>query len=1311
MAEYTRKPQIFLKRGMNITMPGDRLAPEWFQYVQNVRSYLAGEWRQRPGMSSLVVTADAAAIYFISRINDNLAGTFRRLVGTASGNVYVDDAAHTSLSLVDSGFSGKKYSSIIARPDRSPRPYMFIGSDGRNSKFSTTGVRTEWGISAPLTAPTVETQGLAYALIDNCNANTGWATVNGTNPPTVTSRVNTTVTAILYNSGSTGMASIVPASANNINAGMLLTVTQVPGSAEETVVDDVYPIIATTTIAAINYDSGSSGPCTIQLAAPSSGLMRNTIVRINSAEYVRVLSVTIGPDGIPSFRCSTSGTFSATQTVAGAPSFRCYLDLTHNTSSTLTSSFLAVTPTAAGLVTVSKTAALNLAVATISEGGLTPPRPIQSEDFLHLGFRGQFQFVDELQIRFDIDSATNDFTRNYFFLALRQPDLQGVIQRTQLAISAQQTQVTRDQLDEFVKTQIAEDPKGFQKNKQEFDDLGDVKRGLLDSIQTAVGDGFNIISDAAPVSLPGDSGDLQWTELFLPISSFQRVGTDATRGWANVAALQISVQVTATNAFGFDDLWVGGTHGPDTNEKPGYFYVYRGRNTSTGSRSNPSPPNRSPITSRRRLVNVTVPTHPDSQVDTIDIFRIGGILQDYHFIGTVSPNTTFSDDIPDAVALRNPILEVDRFKPWPRADLPRSGTCTVIGTTVTRTGGTDTFDTSAVRGTQILINGKLYTFYSNPTSTTRVEINENGGSQTGVTFQIPEPLLDGKPLPAVFGPYAGAGGEFTFACGDPTNPGFLQWTNGNDPESSSDVNFLELCSPSERLMNGCVLDGVVYAISDKRSWRILPSFTGGQSGGGSDFYPQETAMGKGLAARYGLAVGDAIYMLCYDGIYRSRGDALEDLTTDSIAPIFRRDGANTSFTAPVSPISFAAADEDEQTLTYSFDGLYLSYKAIDGNRYTWYMSFMTMGWVLDTTSGFNIIKSAREIRSQDADNVIVGASTGRLLIRSNSVFTDNGSAIVCRIWDREEIGGDIRATKRVGDFMVDANPNGATISSTARYDNNSLTDALAAITGSSRDQFTLDITSVADRTVRGVALDFTWSNGTSANPSMYAWEPSMLIKAEEIINRATDFDNGGYTGTKWLQGFRLRGDTLGLAKNFQIEIDGGTVVPQTFTFTASGEQVATFWLTNPVVCHEMRLRGTDSDVWREMGVEWIFEPEPEMAAVWETQVTSFDLPFYHHMREVMIAHRSTSDITMTVTVDNVSNTYTIPNGSGQRIRSYLPVNGIKGKYHKFRFESAAVFGLWLKDMECRVGPWGRTEAYTIQRPFGDISRMNGGARI
>jgi hypothetical protein len=171
------------------------------------------------------------------------------------------------------------------------------------------------------------------------------------------------------------------------------------------------------------------------------------------------------------------------------------------------------------------------------------------------------------------------------------------------------------------------------------------------------------------------------------------------------------------------------------------------------------------------------------------------------------------------------------------------------------------------------------------------------------------------------------------------------------------------------------------------------------------------------------------------------------------------------------------------------------------------------------------------------------------------------------------------------------------------------------------------------------------------------------------------------------------------------------VAVEAFTFNSNGEQVIAYSLTNPVVAHEFRLRGTDGDLWRNMGIEWIWEPEPEQATTWETQVTSFDLPFYSHIREVMIAHRSTANITMSVITDGVTNVYTIPHGGGARVRSYLPTQAIKAKYHKFRFTSSQPFGLWLADIEIKAGAWGRGDAYNTIKPFGDVSRSNGGAKI
>lgn len=1320
MAEYVPRPQLLIKRGMNVTLPGDRLAQEWFQYARNIRSYKVGEWRQRPGMT-LLYPSIAESVNHLTRLNHNSAGTFRRFIGTTAGKIWVDNAGHNLLSVADSGYSANGFTSVISRPDRSPTPFLFVANSQRNGKFSVSGARTEWGISAPVSAPTVEPQGVNYIVFGastDLQSTVGWSLTGGTGPAlsaggaTLAVAVNS---VLLYDSGTTGMANFASTGGAPFNDYIVNSIIQLTtgGVVEYVMVQESMPAVAPplgtggAIISSIAYDSGVAGLCTILFTGVNSGIQRNSLLRLNhgggNAEFVRILSVTASLDGALSARCVTVNTHAAGEVVNGVSSARLFTNNAHSSGATgaVLFSFSAGYSAVAGdVVTLSRTINLNCTQATLSSGGSPTSRPIKSDDILSISIQALFSSIQEIQIQLDVD--VTGFLPDYYYITIRQPDLIGAALLTS-SIAAQQLEFNRRNLDQSISNQETLLPP-----PTPIGEIGEltVRDGNQFFGLPQVGD---VVPSGSPISVTAKV--LQGrADIKVPMSALVRVG-EQSGSLRNVITAKIIVKYSGTSTSGFNlsAFNISGSYEPNTLEIPGYSYVYRGRNTSTGSKSNPSPAVRSPIESNRRRTVVTVSAHPDSQVDAIDIFRRGGTLTEYYLVGTLTNGAvTFEDNTPDSIAIRNPILEINRFKPWITSDVPKSGFVNVTGTSVTWVSG-DTFNTGWVKGNQIFINQRVYTLYTNPSSTTQLELNESAGEGTNLPFLIPEPVLDGQTYPSVFGPYAGAAGEFIFVVGDPRNPGFLYWANGNDIESTSDANFIELCPPSEVLMNGCVLDGIPYCFSDKNSWRILPSFEGGQTGAGSSFFPQDTTMGKGLAGRYGICVGDAIYFVSFDGVYRTRGDVLESLTDDSLAPLFRRDGTFiTDFTVPVSPIDFL--NPNDISLTFSFDGLYLTFKAVDANFYTYFMSFLTKGWVLDSIGTGSITRSGRELLTDDADNVIVGSSGGKVLIRSNASFLDDADAISCELWDREEIWDRLRGTSQVGDVMIDVDPANATLTPTLRYENNTSNDVLGSITGNGRDQFIRDVNSGMGRVVRGAALDLTWNTGTGNSPKIYAWEPSALLKAEETVNRATDWDNGGYTGTKWLQGFRLRGDTLGLGKSFQIEIDGGTFV-EAFTFTANGEQVVTFWLTNPVVCHEVRLRGTDTDLWRNMGVEWVFEPEPERAAVWETQVTSLDLPFYSHIREMMIAHQSTTDITMIVTSDGVPLSYPIPNGAGSRIRSYLPQQAVKAKYRSFRFESSEPFGLWIADMEVKAGEWGRTESYRTIKPFGDLSRTNGGARI
>lgn len=1331
MADYQRPSNKLLIRGMNITRPSDQLSLEWAQLLKNLRSYRLGEIRQRPGLSLIAdIDPGASDAVLAGRRITTTTGLFRRHMVTAAGNYYTDDAGHTNYAVSGTGYAAEPVTWVIARPDRATAPFGFVSNSGKMAKVSYLGTPTNWGMAAPVSPPTAELVPVAYRVVDNCEATAGFVGTGGA--LTAPARISAVaIDYILYDSGTTGWACVVPASMDeNWQEGVFVTTS---AAAETVVIESIYQQIAATTVGSIVYDSGATGLCTIQLATPTLGLQRNSILRLNATENVRVLSVTRGLDGIPSIRCSTTGTIAAGNAVAGFRSFRAYFANNHAAAETLSTNYVQLAVAGAGLSDVAKAGALDL-----SSTNVNATRPIQPTDFVHVSLRvSDFTLITELQLQFDVDAATNDFTQNYFFKSFRPPDLLAAIKQTSSSLTAQQQEIQREQIDEYRRQSLIAErdqimAEAYSSPYNYYGDYGyyegeQQRQDRIWQINTELS-GFDLNSGIGAVSAPSAGGDNQWTEFKIPISNFQRIGSDQSRSWRDVMAFRVTANTTGAVDIGIDALWIGGSYGLNFNEAldteavsdvsvgGGYNWVYRARNTVTGSRSNPSPPLRSMLLPERESVAVTVPSgYPDSQANVFDIFRIGGTLAEYHYVGTLKSNAsplTFYDSLPDDVAVTYPILEYDRFQPWAIPTAPVAGVCNAVGTRITRVSG-GSFNTAWARGTPIIIDGKAYTLYTNPESTETLQLNETVGTLTSVQWEVPEGLATGQILPVAFGPYGtGVSGEFIFGCGDTVNPGYLYWTNGNDPESQSDVNILELCPPNEKLQNGCVLDGIVYVWSERRSWRVLPSFQGGGSGGGSLFYGQETAMGKGLAAKWALAVGDQLYFLSWDGIYASRGDAVVSLTDESIAPLFRRDGSAVQG-GPYNglyPVDFSAASEPRHTLTYSRDGLYFTYKATDGNMVTLFYSFLTQGWWWDSSS--DPISVVIREDGPGADTVLTGSTSGKVYQYDSSALLDGAVGISCIFNSREEDFGDSRAQKQLGDVMVDIDPASQTVLATAGFDNATTSLALTPnMTDAVRNRL---LRSYANTLARSVSMSLSWlsvSGGGAGVPKIYEWQPAGLIKPEFVASRPTDWMQPAGGHPVWLQGMRLTADTYNSVKNIVVEADDGTTVA-TIAATHNGEVIKPYvWA--PVVVRAVRVKGQDATGnWRIINVEWVFKLDSETVTRWHTQLTSLGFQGYWYVRDLIVAHESSADLTLSIVVDGVSYGYTIPHGSGSRIRSYLPIQPIKGKYMQFVFTSAASFRLYLRDCELRAKAWGLGGPYQVMRPFGDLSFDEGdGARI
>ncbi len=237
--------------------------------------------------------------------------------------------------------------------------------------------------------------------------------------------------------------------------------------------------------------------------------------------------------------------------------------------------------------------------------------------------------------------------------------------------------------------------------------------------------------------------------------------------------------------------------------------------------------------------------------------------------------------------------------------------------------------------------------------------------------------------------------------------------------------------------------------------------------------------------------------------------------------------------------------------------------------------------------------------------------------------------------------------------------------------------------------------------------------GIGCGPKLYFWEPSYLDRPEDTYLRATDWDNAGYDGSKFIQGFLLTADTEGAIRQIRIEGDQGPL--QTFSVLHPGELTKSYSFTNPTISSLVRAIGVDVDLWRLFKIKWIFEPAPNLASYWQTQGTSHDMAGWQFLKDGYIAHISFADLTLTITVDGVNFVYTIPNSGGVYKKDYLLFalntlgKALKGKLFTYRVESTQDFRLFVRDCEVRVHSWAGGD-YVVKQPFGDLSRIYG-ARI
>src|SRR4030095_14642640 len=275
-------------------------------------------------------------------------------------------------------------------------------------------------------------------------------------------------------------------------------------------------------------------------------------------------------------------------------------------------------------------------------------RPTLPDDEFHISLSVDKLFaVKELRIYFDVDAEVNDYTRNVYYFAFSENDLNAAVQQfnatdtSTLIETTSNTAVPRTQ----VRRRVPYPP------------------GQL------------------------TLGNAQWMELRWRAKDMIHVGTDPTRTLAHVKGMEIVLQVLThdegvpeelrlTHAIGpitvtYDSFWLSGSFGPDVGRiGDPYVYGYRYRSAVTGARTRLGPPTRAGVTPRRQQVRLQATPSPHPEVDKIDWYRRGGTLgPEWAYVGSAANATTlFLDDYPDNGLVNEPPAE-DDFQPWPTQDL------------------------------------------------------------------------------------------------------------------------------------------------------------------------------------------------------------------------------------------------------------------------------------------------------------------------------------------------------------------------------------------------------------------------------------------------------------------------------------------------------------------------------------------------------------------------------------------------------------------------------------------------------------------
>lgn len=380
------------------------------------------------------------------------------------------------------------------------------------------------------------------------------------------------------------------------------------------------------------------------------------------------------------------------------------------------------------------------------------------------------------------------------------------------------------------------------------------------------------------------------------------------------------------------------------------------------------------------------------------------------------------------------------------------------------------------------------------------------------------------PLPYAWGPFAG---KYIFACGDPNRPGFLYWTNAQQPDEAAVANNVEITSPSEALQNGFIYSSLpfvfskdnLYAIDFGQATAIVPA-------------PRKTACGKGLAAPWAFAIGDRIYFLANDGIYATDGGQ-EQRLSEPIRSIFRG----------IALEDFAPVDYDQQTelrLEYHESEIWFFYKDTNGVKRWIIYDLLYDRWRTRGDSTLTEFNMAYSDENVSVSNLLIGGANGSIYQLDRNKVDDAGASYEVNARTGSLDLGLPTTLKEFGDLILDIDTGGTSIEITPYLNAETTALPTQVITGAAgRRKYVI---SLADTFAYSLAIDMFFESETDVMPIVYAME--ILWHADQEVLRHWEYPptTNGLSGWQHIRDGYLTVRSDG-ELTFTVGIDGVTYTP------------------------------------------------------------------------------------------------------------------------------------------------------------------------